>query len=131
MPNSYDARSLPSIVALARENDAHEPAVSYADFLAISARVPDDIAAYKTAVRRAIVALLCATSPAVAADLAGLDPATALRRCPAAFRCRKGCSTHLINSREYMTYEDVYVHWWISHSAKFLGGARAPSGSGG
>ncbi|PIL34410.1 hypothetical protein GSI_03185 [Ganoderma sinense ZZ0214-1] len=126
MPSLLDAPLLPSLIALASENNAQEQAVSYDDLADISGRVLDDVETYKAGVQRALVALLAATSPTIAADLAGLDPATALRRYPAAFWCRKACETRRARWQAYMTYEDVYAHWRILHSAAFMSASERP-----
>ncbi|KAI1789102.1 hypothetical protein LXA43DRAFT_1096669 [Ganoderma leucocontextum] len=114
MPNTYDARRLRPIIVLARENGA-QATVSYDDFLTISSRILDEVAAYKAEVQRVLVALICETSPAVAADLAGLDPATALRRYPAAFWCHEDCTMGYW-VRRYMTCQDVHAHWRAMHT---------------
>ena len=112
MPNAYDLRELPSIRALVKADDTRDT-VSCSEFLDVSQSVLYDIQVYENQVQTALVALICEACPAAAADLAGLDPATALQRYPAAFCCC--CFLGCLQWPRYKTYQHAHAHWREMH----------------
>lgn len=116
LPNEFDACHLPSLLALAQQNDAQGD-VAEADFLALTTQVRQEVDAYKSRAREIAVMMIgdrtwCkAERHAWNSTLTKLPPEQVLTRHYALFRCSETpeCQTGPL------AFEALHAHWRAAH----------------
>ena len=117
MPNFCDARELPSLLTLARANDARG-LLPRSAFLAVTEEMLADIEEYKARSQRALADILCTErewQPQISEELKAIPAADILQRYCAYFRCTWRCHA-VVDGCEYLTYEQLHAHWRAAHS---------------
>lgn len=119
MPNLFNCHRLPSIAALARQNDAQGD-VTRDKFLALTPQILQEIDVYKTEAKAAALAVLhraLGYKPSVTGwkeDLEGLSADEALTRQYALFGCHM--PSHPWRQNPYhLTFEEMHDHWRTDH----------------
>ncbi|EIW52704.1 uncharacterized protein TRAVEDRAFT_53145 [Trametes versicolor FP-101664 SS1] len=122
LPNLIDVHGLPSIDALARENEAQGD-VAQEDFQALTAQVLQEAEAYAAEAKAiAVKALIQSFSVRGASsyleDLRKITPDEAMTRHYALFRC--GVRHHSAGGTmspipDYLTFEALHDHWRVQH----------------
>lgn len=129
MPNLADMRHLPTIDALARQNNALGK-VAREQFLALVPQILQEVEAYKAAAKAAAVEVmresLCikAWFDRWGDELQALAPEEAVARHYALFKC--GIYPHAPGvEASYLTFEDMHDHW-RTHHPKMRWNTREP-----
>lgn len=132
LPNLYNAQRLPSIAALAREDDA-EGDVSRADFDALTPQILQEIETYKVEAKATAAAVLheCAGykpgGKTWQDELEKLTPDEAITRHYALFRCDMWPHPEDMQTG-FLTFEHMHNHW-RTHHPKVAWGGRQSRGS--
>lgn len=119
MPNLFNFHRLPSIAALARQNDAQGD-VTRDEFFALMPQILQEVEVYKTEAKAAALSVLhraLGYKPEVAGwkeDLEGLSADEALTRQYALFGCHM--PSHPWRQNPYhLTFEQMHDHWRTDH----------------
>ncbi|KAM5540102.1 hypothetical protein V8D89_006242 [Ganoderma adspersum] len=122
MPNVFDARRLPSLVALAQSDDAQGD-LSREAFLELTEDVLADAEKYKRRAQRELADILRCDSACW--DLADVPADDLLQRYCAYFECYCSSYRHdsVVDGCTYLTYEQLHAHWRERHpDARWLCG---------
>ncbi len=132
LPNLYDARYLPSIQALSRENDG-QGSVIRDEFLELTAQILQEAETYKANAKQIAATAMAECfsrwqAHAREEDLQHLTPDQALTRHYAVFKCAMEGHSPGVEAY-YLSFEDLHNHWRVYHPTVEWG-FRVAEGSG-